>query len=134
VAVSADDPRPPYLQVADAIRADIAAGTLRPDQRLRSGRELAEEHGVALMTVQKALAMLRDEHVLVTRQGHGTFVAPGGAEPAPPSPEFVEISRQLGELRELIKHTAESLGERLSALERSADPSPEVPRSRSRRD
>jgi GntR family transcriptional regulator len=129
VAVSADDPRPPYLQVAEDLRAQIASGALRPGTRLPSGRELAEQYDVALMTVQKALAMLRDEHVLLTSQGRGTFVT-GEANQAPePSPEYAEITRQLHELRDLVEQTAERLDERLSALEKSAGITPEAPQS-----
>ena len=130
MAVSADDPRPPYLQVADDLRVLIATGALAPGQRVPSGRELAEQHGVALMTVQKALALLRDEGVLATHQGRGTFVAAAGGEaPAEPSTEFAEISRQLVDLRNLVQQTAQRLEDRLTALEESAALTPEVRRS-----
>ena len=125
--MSADDPRPAYLQVADVIRAGIADGTLAPGERLESGRDLAKKYGVAVMTMQKALAMLRDEHVLITRQGHGTFVARAAPEPPPRSPEYVEISRQLGELREMLEHTVRHLDTRLSALEKTVRRSPDAP-------
>ncbi len=132
MAVSADDPRPPYLQVAQDLRGQIDAGTLKPGARLPSGRELSEHYGVALMTVQKALAMLRDEHVIVTFQGRGAFVASGPPE-VTPSPEYIEITRQLDEIRELVQQTAEHLDTRLAQLEQSAGLTNDAPKRLPRR-
>ncbi len=129
VAVSANDARAPYVQVADELRALIADGTYAPGARLPSGRDLSELHSVALMTVQKALAMLRDEGVLVTNHGRGTFVAASPPDPTPASSEFVQISRQLGDLRTLLEETAQRLDDRLKALERSAGLEQDPPRS-----
>lgn len=114
------------------MRARIANGSLQPGARLPSGREMAEQYGVALMTVQKALAMLRDEQVIATFQGRGAFVTNGAKEPTP-SPEYAEITRQLGELRELIEQTGEHLDARLTALERAAGLTDDAPQSRQQR-
>jgi GntR family transcriptional regulator len=133
VPVSADDPRPPYVQVADDLREAIAAGRLTPGQRLPSGRELSAQYGVALMTVQKALSFLRDDGVLIAHRGRGTFVATDADARPAPSPEYTEISRQLGELRELLEQSAANLDTRLTALEKAAGVKPGR-RSRPRRD
>jgi DNA-binding GntR family transcriptional regulator len=93
---------------------------------------MAEQYGVALMTVQKALAMLRDEHVIATFQGRGAFVA-DGTQKTTPSPEYAEITRQLGELRDLITQTGEHLDARLTALEQAAGLTNDAPRSRPQR-
>src|SRR5215203_3455771 len=69
-----DDPRPPYQQVANAIRAAIVARTFKPGDKLPSLNELSERYGVARMTVQQAMRVLRDEGLIVTRQGSGVFV------------------------------------------------------------
>ena len=69
-----DDPRPPYLQIANALRAAILTRQLTPGEQLPSGNELAKRYGVARMTVQQALRVLRDEGLIVTRQGSGVFV------------------------------------------------------------
>ena len=63
----------PYLQAAAEIRRRIAAGTLGP--RLPSRMKLADELGVAPMTLQRAIDMLKDEGLIVTEPGRGTFVA-----------------------------------------------------------
>src|SRR5487761_993812 len=67
-------PRPPYQQVATALRAAILTRKLAPGDKLPSGNELAQRYGVARMTVQQAIRVLRDEGLVVSRQGSGVFV------------------------------------------------------------
>lgn len=72
------DPQGPqlvYVAVADHIAARIAAGELRPGARLPPERALAEEYGVAYMTIRRAAQELRDRKLIITVQGKGTFVA-----------------------------------------------------------
>jgi DNA-binding transcriptional regulator YhcF (GntR family) len=56
------------------MRAAILTRKYEPGERLPSFGELAKHFGVAPMTVQKAVGMLRDEGLIVTRQGKGSFV------------------------------------------------------------
>lgn len=74
MALDPDDPRPPFQQVASALRAGILTKKYRPGDRLPTGAELARQYGVARMTVQNALGLLRDEGLVVSRQGSGVFV------------------------------------------------------------
>ena len=76
MGIDAASPEWPYQQVAARIRERIAAGELGP--RLPSYMTLAHELGVSPMTVQRAIGALRDEGLVVTVPGRGTFVAPGG--------------------------------------------------------
>ena len=69
-----DDPRPPYVQVANALRAAILTKKFRPGDKLPSRSELAKTYNVAPMTVQNALRELREEGLIVSRQGSGVFV------------------------------------------------------------
>ncbi|PZS26629.1 MAG: GntR family transcriptional regulator [Pseudonocardiales bacterium] len=69
-----DDPRPPYQQVAHALRAAILTRKVQPGEKLPSLTELAERYSVARMTVQQAMRLLRDEGLIVSRQGSGVFV------------------------------------------------------------
>ncbi|NKQ57123.1 winged helix-turn-helix transcriptional regulator [Amycolatopsis sp. K13G38] len=69
-----DDPRPPYQQVANALRAAILTKTFQPGEKLPSGPELSQRFGVARMTVQQAIRLLRDEGLVVSRQGSGVYV------------------------------------------------------------
>jgi len=64
-----------YVALADHIAARIAVGELRPGMRLPAERALAEEYGVAYMTVRRATAVLRERGLIVTVHGKGTFVA-----------------------------------------------------------
>jgi GntR family transcriptional regulator len=72
VTVDRTSPEWPRKQVADRIRQRIADGELGP--RLPSFAALAEEMGVSAMTVQKALAVLKDEGLVYSVPGLGTFV------------------------------------------------------------
>ncbi len=74
VSLDPDDPRPPYLQVANALRAAILTKQFQPGDRLPSGSELSKRYGVARMTIQQALRLLRDDGLIVSRQGSGVFV------------------------------------------------------------
>src|SRR5215469_16987757 len=74
MALDPDDPRPPYQQVANALRAAILTRKFAPGEKLPSGNELAQHYGVARMTVQQAMRLLRDEGLIVSRQGSGIYV------------------------------------------------------------
>ena len=76
-----DDPRPPYLQVAAALRAAILTRKVDPGERLPSQAELAQRYGVARMTIQQALRVLKDEGLVSSRQGSGMFVRERTARP-----------------------------------------------------
>jgi DNA-binding transcriptional regulator YhcF (GntR family) len=80
-ALDPDDPRPPYIQVAGALRAAILTKTFEPGDQLPSGSQLAARYGVARMTVQQAIRVLRDEGLVVSRQGSGVFVRERTARP-----------------------------------------------------
>ncbi|GAA2192667.1 hypothetical protein GCM10009787_11180 [Streptomyces bangladeshensis] len=72
------DPRRPvyvWRQVADWIAARIDSGELQPGARLEGERELAEQVGVAVGTVRRAVEDLRERGLVVTLPAKGTFVA-----------------------------------------------------------
>ncbi len=70
-----DGPTLRYMAVADHIAGLVDSGQLRVGAKLASERELAEEYGVAYMTVRRAMKELRERGVIVTVHGRGTFVA-----------------------------------------------------------
>jgi DNA-binding GntR family transcriptional regulator len=76
VPIDPSSPEWPRVQVANRIRQQIQAGQLGP--KLPSHMELAQQMGVAPMTVQKALAILREEGLVYSVAGRGTFVTPAG--------------------------------------------------------
>lgn len=103
--VDANDPRPPYAQIADALREEIRSAELAPGQRLPSGRSLADEYGVAPMTIQKAIDTLRAEGLVNSYRGRGTFVRGGKT-----------VSDYPTDLEDL-KAAVEQLARRVEALE-----------------
>ncbi|MGW3134387.1 GntR family transcriptional regulator [Streptomyces sp. NPDC001139] len=69
-----DPTRPKWEQIADVLRARIASGEL-PPRTLISEVQLEAEFDVARGTVRKATAALREEGLIVTTPGMGSFVA-----------------------------------------------------------
>lgn len=66
---------PVYMQIANRLERDIAAGRLSVGDKLDSERTLAETLGVSRMTARQALRQLADRGLIETRAGQGTFVA-----------------------------------------------------------
>lgn len=71
---------PLYAQVYDILVERIASGRWRPGDLLPNEFELARELGVSQGTLRKALDRMAGEHLLMRRQGRGTFVAEHTAE------------------------------------------------------
>jgi GntR family transcriptional regulator len=67
--------RPLYLQVREELTRRLIDGRWLPGQHIPSEILLAQELGVSQGTVRKALDEMTAEHLLVRRQGRGTFVA-----------------------------------------------------------
>ncbi|MEU7903640.1 winged helix-turn-helix domain-containing protein [Actinoplanes sp. NPDC049118] len=69
-----DDARPASQQIANVLRAAILTRKFAPGERLPSQNDLAERYGVARETIKSALRILREDRLVVTRQGSGAFV------------------------------------------------------------
>ncbi len=69
------DHQPKYAQVADVLRADIAAGILSVGEMIPTEAELGSRHGVSRITVRSALQHLEVEGLISREQGKGTFVS-----------------------------------------------------------
>ena len=67
------------VQFSWSVRAAVAAGRLRPGERLPALRDLAGELGVNHNTLRAAVAKLEADGVLERRHGSGTFVADDAA-------------------------------------------------------
>jgi GntR family transcriptional regulator len=63
-----------YTQVADALRARIAAKVWNQGDRIPAEPQLCEEFGVSSITMRRAVANLVAEGLLVRWPGKGTFV------------------------------------------------------------
>ncbi|GAA1768629.1 GntR family transcriptional regulator [Agromyces humatus] len=103
---------PIFAQVAASVRADAAAGRLRPGDRLPSAREVAGSLEVNLHTVLRAYQELRDEGLVDMRRGRGAVVTDAVAPLAQLHDDVValtERARALGlspdTLASLVKET-----------------------------
>lgn len=65
---------PRFLQIAELLVRDIAAGRLADGERLPPEREMADRLGVALGTLRKALAEIETRGLLRRVQGSGNYV------------------------------------------------------------
>ncbi|MET8714437.1 GntR family transcriptional regulator [Streptomyces sp. NPDC004735] len=63
-----------YEEIAESLRTSIAAGEIAPGETIPSGRELAEQWGVSRATAIKAVDVLRNDGVVVAKQGTGFVV------------------------------------------------------------
>lgn len=61
-------------QLTDALRSEISSGNLRAGDRLPTESELGVSAGVSRTVVREAVAALRAEGLIGTRQGAGAFV------------------------------------------------------------
>jgi DNA-binding transcriptional regulator YhcF (GntR family) len=104
-----DDPRPPYQQVAAALRAAILGRKFQPGEQLPSQNELATMFGVARMTVQQALRIVRDEGLTVSRQGSGVFVRERAVRPTGLRPHIERIFEAETVSIDFVGYTSETL-------------------------
>ena len=65
---------PVYIQIAEIIKLRILRGEYPPGTRIPSVRELAQEAAVNPNTMQRALALVKSEGLLITRRTTGRTV------------------------------------------------------------
>ena len=75
IVVSPLNPEPLYKQVTDQIKESIADGTLQPEDKLPSIREMSKELKISIITIKRAYADMESEGFIYTRTGMGSFVA-----------------------------------------------------------
>lgn len=67
--------RPKYLSIADEIHARILGGEFAGAGKLPTQKELAQEYGVAVLTIKQALSELQNEGLISGVRGSGTFIS-----------------------------------------------------------
>jgi GntR family transcriptional regulator len=75
LGIRTDYPDPLWVQAAEAIRAQIASGSMRPGSRLPPERELCLRLGISRVTLRKALQTLVENGVLTPSHGRGWYIA-----------------------------------------------------------
>ncbi|MFK0190677.1 GntR family transcriptional regulator [Kitasatospora sp. NPDC090308] len=122
MTISSDAPISKKMQIANAIRAEIADGQPLAGYKLQSLRELANRFGVTAVTVSGALQILIDEGLVVSVPNRGYFVSDADAPDwdaeesetsAQGSPDYAALIRHL----EVLDSTVRSLAERVARLE-----------------
>jgi len=95
---------PRFLQIADALQAAVADGSLKPGDRLPPQRQLAAQLDVDLTTITRAYDEARRRNLLEGRGARGTYVAAPKVEltsvldlsmNTPPPPEGVDFNDML---------------------------------------
>jgi DNA-binding GntR family transcriptional regulator len=66
---------PPYLRVAAELREKIANGELLPGEQVPSLDRLAETNRISRTTARRAIQVLMDEGLVISRPRWGVFVA-----------------------------------------------------------
>ena len=75
MAVDHDSPEPLYRQVAGMLRGRIESGEIT--SRLPSLKTIAQEYEVSHITAEKAVAVLKDDGLIVVVIGRGAYVKKG---------------------------------------------------------
>ena len=70
-----DGPVSPHRQIAEWIKAAIQSGELERHRPVPSEKTIMDLTGVARTTARRAVAALRDDGVVYTVAGRGTFVS-----------------------------------------------------------
>ena len=94
-------PRSLTHELVQRLGADITSGKLAPGARLPTEQQLIAATGVSRTVVREAVAALRAEGLVFTRQGVGAFVADTAQRPFRIQPDEVRSIREVIEVMEL---------------------------------
>jgi len=113
------------LEIGRRIAADITSGRLAPGARLPTEQKLMSAMGVSRTVVREAVATLRAEGLITTRQGIGSFVAQLPTHPLfriePGQTESLADALHVMELRTAVETEAAGLAaERATGAQRGA--------------
>ncbi|WP_330269651.1 winged helix-turn-helix domain-containing protein [Streptomyces griseorubiginosus] len=114
--ISKDDPRPESEQAADILRQEILRGDIKPGAHVGSVRDLATRFKISGMTVQRALAILREDGLILTTSRGSYARDPEQAPEASGADAAVDLPQVLRQLEHLTSQVSD-LRSRLEALE-----------------
>lgn len=103
--------QPRYRVIADELRRRIENGVIPPGNLLPTESALTAEFRASRGTVRQAIAVLRDEHLVATEHGRGTYANPHRHEDGPDEgPETETRHRQVAADPELAALFAVEVG------------------------
>lgn len=108
--------KPIYLQMADRLMDEIAAGVYLPESRIPSVREFAVNLGVNTNTAMKAYETLAQYGIIYNKRGLGYFVTPGANEQIKNERRREFYEQSLPRLSRQMKMLGISIDELTSAL------------------
>lgn len=95
------------IAIAQKVKTMIIQREMKPGDRLPTEKELIEQFSVSRSTLREAMKILSAEHIVVIRQGSGTFVSQGtGIGEDPLGLNFTnqnKLIKNLFEIRMLIE-------------------------------
>ncbi|MEV6073376.1 winged helix-turn-helix domain-containing protein [Nocardia sp. NPDC052001] len=100
--------RPRWQLLADDLRQRVSSGDYSPGDQLPAKTSLAEQWEVSVNTVERALTELRDEGLVETFHGLGSFVR-SQPEPATAEDELEEIRERLARLETQMEEVYSNL-------------------------
>jgi len=102
-----------YRRIVDDVRARIASGEYPAGSQIPTKPQMKDRYGVAMGTVERALAALRDAGLVETVHGAGSFVLA-----LPPANGDGQVPEMIAGLSEDVRQ----LAERVTELERRVSP------------
>ena len=102
---------PPYQQIVGQIREEIGGDLLPEHAALPSAREIVQKTGVSLATAQRVLNELKNEGLIYSLPGKGSFVSPS-TESLPSVIHIFLPSAGLSFFMEILKGINDALGNR----------------------
>jgi len=111
-----------FERIAEDLRDRITAGKFKPGWLLPSQSQLMKTYKASSLTTQKAMRLLRDEGLVIARQGRGTFVAAVGQtrEPGTVHRTAEPLAETVQKLKDAVlgmDQLIKDLTRRVSALE-----------------
>jgi molybdate-binding protein/DNA-binding transcriptional regulator YhcF (GntR family) len=82
IQIDSSSDLPAYQQIVDQVRLAVAAGRLRPGDRLEPVRDLARRLGVNASTVARAYLLLEHAGVIQTNRRRGSVISSTSQDPA----------------------------------------------------
>ncbi len=99
--------------IAEALRERIRSGGLKLGDALPTQAVLMAEYGASSLSVQKAMALLKQDGYAISRPGKGAFVAHPDADADPGSPDVgnAPVGGMVARVEALERALAEAVGQ-----------------------